>query len=288
VRIRNLQSGYALLTMIFLAAVMLIAAAVAVPRVMQQGRRERELETIWRGKQYARAVKLFYRKNGRFPHSMDELTKPVNNVRFLRQPYKDPFNREDGSWRLIYVGPMGQLIGSVKPALPGQGGPAIQLPGAPGAPSTVPGGAQPPGQLLPQPGQPPVGTPTTPTQPMTPIVPSSGLGGPVIGGNIIGVGSKVNQPSIIVYDGGATYREWEFIWNPAKDPITVGGAPTGTTGVGPQPGTPLQPPPPPPATTPASELTPAENLCFSERVLVCGSVARGFEQLRTSSASGSA
>ena len=69
----------------------------------------------------------------------------------------------------------------------------------------------------------------------------------------IGVGSKVDRPSITVYDGGATYREWEFIWNPAKDPITIGGA-----GPGAQIGTPItpgipgstppggQPPPPPP------------------------------------------
>lgn len=244
---RQRQKGYAFLTVIFLAAAMMIAAAIAVPRVIQQGRREKELETIWRGKQYARAVKLFYRKNGRFPHSLEELTKPVNNVRFLRQEYKDPFNREDGSWRLIYVGPLGQLIGSVKPALPGQGGPAIQLPGAPGAPGTTlgaPTGMQPPGRTTPTTGQPPTGISTTPQQPIF-GTPATGMSGPVIGGNIIGVGSKVNQPSIIVYDGGATYREWEFIWNPAKDPLILGGAPTGTTGLGtPAGGPPLQPPPP--------------------------------------------
>ena len=33
----------------------------------------------------------------------------------MRQAYKDPMNGEDGSWRLIYVGPAGQLIGSLKP-----------------------------------------------------------------------------------------------------------------------------------------------------------------------------
>jgi hypothetical protein len=215
---------------------------------LQEGRREKELETIWRGKQYARAVKLFYRKNGRFPGSLDELTKlDGHNVRYLRQDYKDPFNKEDGSWRLIYVGPGGILIGSVKQGAPGQQGPAIQMPGSqPGA--NLPG--QPP------PGQPGIATPLNPIPPGAPGAPLGtplqSQGGTTIGGAIIGVGSKVNKPSIIVYDGGTTYREWEFIWNPAKDPIIIGGAgapgappQTGTT-FGLPPGTMPPPPPPPP------------------------------------------
>jgi hypothetical protein len=38
--------------------------------------------------------------------------------------------------------------------------------------------------------------------------------GTVMGGNIIGVGSKMKQPSLRIYLGGETYQEWEFIWNP--------------------------------------------------------------------------
>jgi hypothetical protein len=244
------QSGYALLVVMFMAAAMMIAAAVVVPRAIQEGRREKEIEMIWRGKQYARAVKLFYRKTGRFPGSLDELTKlNVNNVRFLRQDYKDPFNKEDGSWRLIYVGPGGVLIGSVKQPPPGQQGISIQMPNS--QPGATPGGQ-------PSPGQPGVATPSNPIPPGAQGAPlgtslqplSTGTGQP-IGGAIIGVGSKVNTPSIIVYDGGTTYREWEFIWNPAKDPITIGG--TGATGAPPQTGTTIgappagtMPPPPPP------------------------------------------
>jgi type II secretory pathway pseudopilin PulG len=251
------QSGYALLTVIFLAAAMAIGAAVIVPRAVQEGRREKELETIWRGKQYARGVKLFYRKNGRFPTTLDQMTKGVNNVRYMRQAYADPFNREDGSWRLIYVGPLGQLIGSVKPPPQGQVGPAITLPGAtPGGQGVAPGTPQAPA---------PPGTPGAPTPPgnaplLTPpqTGPAQGglgqPGGPIVGGNIIGVGSKVAMPSIIVYDGGATYREWEFIWNPAKDPIILGGGtvgtPPGARPIGTPPGGTPQPPPPTPPRQP--------------------------------------
>jgi len=214
---------------VFFAAVMLIAAGAATKSLLTEGRRQQEEDLIWRGNQYARAVKLFYRKNGRFPTSMDELTKPQNKIRFLRRAYEDPVNTEDGSWRLIYVSPGGQLIGSVR-----QGA-------AVGIPQVRPAGVVPPAA--------PGATPAAGTGPQgsTPGVSaasiSSPLGsGPVIGGNIIGVGSKVPKSSIKVYNGSSVYREWEFIWDPARD-----AAQAGVPGIGgPQPGTPAGLPPPPP------------------------------------------
>jgi hypothetical protein len=52
----------------------------------------------------------------------------------------------------------------------------------------------------------------------------------IIGGNIIGVGSKINKSSIIVYDKAKNYRLFEFIWDPSKDNLGVGqpGMQTGT------------------------------------------------------------
>ena len=44
---------------------------------------------------------------------LDDLTRQTNGVRFLRHAYTDPMNKDDGSWRFIYVGPNGQLIGSL-------------------------------------------------------------------------------------------------------------------------------------------------------------------------------
>jgi hypothetical protein len=54
----------------------------------------------------------------------------------------------------------------------------------------------------------------------------------VLGGNIIGVGSKVNKSSIIWYDKAKNYRQFEFIWDPAKEPVN-GGAAAGVIGVPP-------------------------------------------------------
>ena len=110
------QDGYAILLVSFMTALMLLTVIVAAPAVRTERRREQEEEMIWRGKQYVHAIKLYYRKNGRFPTNIDDLTKPKNgSLRYLRQEYKDPMNKEDGKWRLIYVGPSGQLIGSTKP-----------------------------------------------------------------------------------------------------------------------------------------------------------------------------
>jgi len=221
--------GSAFLIVVFFAAVMLIAAGAATKSLLTEGRRQQEEDLIWRGNQYARAVKLFYRKNGRFPTSMDELTKPQNKIRFLRRAYEDPVNTEDGSWRLIYVSPSGQLIGSVRQ------GAAVGIP-----------------QVRPAGGVPPAGPGATPAagtgvQGSTPGVSASSIssplsGGQLIGGNIIGVGSKVPKTSIKVYNGSQVYREWEFIWDPARDAMQSGQPGVG----GPQPGAPAGQPPPPP------------------------------------------
>src|SRR5436305_7200211 len=113
---RTEQNGYALLLVVFLNTVLLVSVMIAAPSIRTERQREKEQEMIWRGKQYVRGIKLFYRKNGRFPTSLDDLTKPkMGSLRFMRQAYKDPMNTQDGSWRLIYVGPAGQLIGSLKP-----------------------------------------------------------------------------------------------------------------------------------------------------------------------------
>jgi hypothetical protein len=265
------EEGYALLLVVFLTTLMLLATIVAAPSVRTERKREQEEEMIWRGKQYVRAIKLFYRKNGRFPTSLDDLTKPkTGSLRYLRQAYKDPMNKEDGSWRLIYVGPAGQLIGSLKPpqtlqqgagqpgtpaaALAGQGTTSQSAfgssqssfgssqssfgsgqsafgssqsafgsqsgPGTTGATGTAQGNPSAPG------GGDSTSSPTS----LAPTDTSS-----IIGGNIIGIGSKIDRKSVIVYEKATNYHLFEFIWDPSKDVMGIGGA-TGT-----QVGTPVPP-----------------------------------------------
>ena len=267
---KHSERGYALLVVIFLVSVLFISTMVVAPNILTEGRREKEKEMIWRGKQYTRGVKLYYRKLGRFPTSLDDLTKPkIGSLRFMRQAYKDPMNKEDGSWRFIYVGPAGQLIGSLKPQQNvqlfqggGIGTPANALngPGAPAQPGAIgqqaPGGTQPGGTNPPAAPRTPVGTDQSDAGSNPQSIPS-GDAPTIIGGNIIGVGSKVNKSSIIVYDKARNYHLFEFIWDPSKDTFGVGqpGMQTGTGlggqvngSPGMQPGqnpiTPQQSPPP--------------------------------------------
>jgi hypothetical protein len=241
------ENGYALLLVVFLATLMLLATIAVAPNILTEGKREQEKEMIWRGKQYVRGVRLHFRKYGRFPTSLDDLMKPkIGSLRFIRQPYKDPMNKEDGSWRLIYVGPNGQLIGSLKPHTislqisqgGGLGIPASQVASA----SQSPGGIGQPGQAgSPTDGTAPGSNPTGATgAPVGTDQSDSGSNGQaapplpdastIFGGNIIGVGSKIDKPSVIYYDKAKNYRLFEFIWDPAKDTVGLGqpGMQTGT------------------------------------------------------------
>ena len=92
------QQGYAIILVLLMATLMLIATMVVAPNILNQGRRERETEMVWRGKQYVRGIKMYYRKTGKFPTSLEDLTKPkIGNIRFMRRAYKDPLNAKDGA-----------------------------------------------------------------------------------------------------------------------------------------------------------------------------------------------
>jgi hypothetical protein len=145
------ERGYTLLFAVFLVALALIATTIAVPSILTQGKREQELEMVWRGKQYEKAIGRYTRKFNRNPTKIDDLVKPTNGVRFLRKAYKDPMNDADGTWRFIYVTGGGALIGSVRYTslqqmammdrlATGQSGVVAGMPGMPGMPGLgVPG-----------------------------------------------------------------------------------------------------------------------------------------------------
>jgi len=297
------QQGYALLLVMFLLTLLVLMTITVAPSVLTDARREKETEMVWRGKQYVRGIKHYYMKTHRFPTQLEDLTKPKTGMRFMRQAYKDPMNDVDGSWRLIYVGPNGQLIGSLKirstggPGVPasslasssssfgsssfggssssfgnssfggssssfgnssfggssssfgnssfggssssfgnssfgrssfGSGNSSNSMMGSSGFGNNA---TNPTGQPSAN-GENPEGTDATSGQ-----VPAGPVETPVIiGGNIIGVGSKVNKKSFRWYDKAKNYREFEFVWDPSKD--TAGGV--GAPGqLGPGLGTPI-------------------------------------------------
>lgn len=252
---RKNEAGYTLLLALFFAAVMIIAASVAIPNLITQDRRQKEKLMIWRGEQYARAVGLYYRATGHFPHDLKELEKGVNGLQVLRQSYKDPLS-PDGSWRLVYLGAAGQLIGSLcwhslaeyqaaemgLPPAPaaGLGSPTSAMSDSGSADSTSGSNSQKPSaatcgmfgagdssSLHPQ------------------VIPEGGM----IGGNLIGVAGTEDSPSIKRYMGAGNYRYWEFIFNPQQNSPTAPGAtpanlPGATANPASPPGAPLSPVPP--------------------------------------------
>jgi type II secretory pathway pseudopilin PulG len=88
-----------LVAIIFMLAILILSMAVAIPRVRDDIRRDREVETMQRGKQYIRAVQLYYRKFGAYPPNIDALVK-TNNMRFLRKKYVDPTTGKD-EWKPV-------------------------------------------------------------------------------------------------------------------------------------------------------------------------------------------
>ena len=272
-RERHEEAGYALVMALFLAMAIIIGAQVMLHNLATDGRRQRESEEIWRGNQVIRAIRIFYRKTGHYPQTMDDLQKGLPGVQFLRpEAATDPMNKDDGSWRFIYVNGAGQIIGSVRYAslqqmalidlnggkLPGaQQGTAAgssnesnesssgeqqlasQQESTQGAQQAGQGGQQSSAQA-PQPQQPnqPFGAPppapsssnggntlglgTSAASGQVPASvlqaqPTGPVDGPVLGGLLTGVASKIDHPSLKVYKGGKTYQQWEFIWNPLED-----------------------------------------------------------------------
>jgi type II secretory pathway pseudopilin PulG len=122
--------GYTLVAVVIGMLILSIVIAAVGPALGNIGKRDREQELLFRGKQYARAIGLFQRRYGRYPNTLKELLE--NNPRTIRQLWKDPMcNCSD--WYL--------LIWNTPDALPqGAAAPATAPPGGtPPTPTPVPG-----------------------------------------------------------------------------------------------------------------------------------------------------
>jgi type II secretory pathway pseudopilin PulG len=96
------EDGFLLLGVLCMTMLLLLALAIAVPRMAESIRRDKETETVHRGMQYARAIRVYYTKYGRYPNTIDQLMKS-DNQRFLRKRYLDPMTGKD-DWRIIHLG----------------------------------------------------------------------------------------------------------------------------------------------------------------------------------------
>ena len=98
---RRGERGYNLVVLVVIITVMNIVLAAVLPLWSQAIRRNKEEELIFRGLQYAEAIRVFHNRFQRWPTRLEELVeiKP----RSIRQLWKDPMT-EDGKWQLIFEG----------------------------------------------------------------------------------------------------------------------------------------------------------------------------------------
>jgi type II secretory pathway pseudopilin PulG len=231
-----------LLAVIFMLFLLMVSLSVALPKIAKEIQRDREVETMQRGKQYARGVKMYYKKFQRYPPNIDALVK-TNEMRFLRKKYKDPTTGKE-EWKPIMLGQnkaptamgfFGQPMAGTTMAGVGPGGGNNIL----GASSAVPVPTDPSAGTNPPDPNNPTPNPTDPT--------GAGLGasaggvtnptGPTFGGaGIIGFSPMSPKSSILVYKKKSHYSEWEFVFDPLADQMMLGGGTMGGQPV--QPGAP--------------------------------------------------
>jgi hypothetical protein len=247
-----------------------IALAVAAPIVAKDIQRDKEVEAVHRGKQYTRAIKLYYKRFGNYPTTIAMLEN-TNNIRYLRKRYIDPITGKD-DWRLIHVGqakvpvmgffgqPLQPSTGSLSTGMMGNGTGSVggsttggsTFGGSPGifgsggtgtdGTATAGGGSGAPAGVFPGASGGTTGaTGTTGTTGTTngfgTSAASLGSGGSLDGGGpIVGVGIPVSKKSLIVYHKQDAFNKWEFTYDPLQDQMTVssssipGATPGGSAG----------------------------------------------------------
>jgi type II secretory pathway pseudopilin PulG len=199
----NGQAGYNLVMLAVAITILNIAVAVTLPLWSTAIRREKEEELIFRGFQYAEAIRVFHQRYQRYPNKIEELmeVKP----RCIRQLWKDPMT-DNGKWSLIF---QNQPQGPLQP----QPGAPPPSPGQEGEEQEDDGGGAGNGAFKP------------------------GKGEAVQVGPIIGVRSKSGKKSILVFYGQERYDEWQFTESQllgGVQPVSTGGE--GGAGVPPTPG----------------------------------------------------
>jgi type II secretory pathway pseudopilin PulG len=166
-----------------------IVVAAMLPLMSTQIQREKEEELVFRGFQYAEAIRIYHARFQQYPVKLEQLLEA--KPRSIRQLWKDPMTK-DGKWGLIFQN---------------QGVPLKPQP------EVDPSGRK-PGR------KPPTGKPGSETKPEEQPPgdegnPESGFNTPQKGdvaavGPIIGVYSKSSGKSHLIFYGHEHYNEWRF------------------------------------------------------------------------------
>jgi len=121
-----------------------LTLTIAAPIIAKDIQRDKDEEAVQRGKQYKRALRLYYKKFHAYPTSISQLEN-TNDIRFLRKRYLDPITGKD-DWRIIHVGEakvpilgfFGQPLQAAASGLPPVGINGVQNGAQPGTQSQSP------------------------------------------------------------------------------------------------------------------------------------------------------
>lgn len=214
---RRGEDGYNLVILTIMFTVLTIGLSAALPRWSAQIQREKEEELIFRGLQYAEAIRIFQVKNGRLPVRLEELLEV--EPRTIRQLWTNPM-REDGRWALIFQTAPGQQRGGV----PGQVQPGRQRQNRRGQNEDD---SRRSGNGLPGTGD--------PDDPEAGVVLSAspdddGFGGEVATGPIRGVYHPGDEETFKTFFDSNTVAEWKFTFDLLQMPGGQQGGPPGNNG----------------------------------------------------------
>jgi len=92
------QRGYAMVALLVALSVMGVMLGAALPVYSTMARREREAELVFRGEQYARAIRLYQQQ---YANALPPDVETLVGMRFLRREYLDPITRDE----FQYLGP---------------------------------------------------------------------------------------------------------------------------------------------------------------------------------------
>lgn len=94
------EAGYNLVFLVVFFALLSVMAAAVLPAIKKQIQREKEAELIFRGLQYAEAIRVFQQRFGRSPNAIEELLEV--EPRSIRQLWDDPMSA-DGRWAYVFA-----------------------------------------------------------------------------------------------------------------------------------------------------------------------------------------
>ncbi len=94
------EKGYILTATIVMVVILSISMAMIAEKWTYVMKREKENELLFRGEQYAQAIRRFYLIHKRYPFKLEELIESY--PRCIRKLYKEPFSK-NGEWGIIYL-----------------------------------------------------------------------------------------------------------------------------------------------------------------------------------------